>query len=59
VTLDDLQLEPGQPIRVRIGVRSDAQNVGGLNLFGRGFGDYPQDLELRLEYADETVDERG
>ena len=26
------------------------QNVGGLNLFGRGFGNYPQDLGFRLEY---------
>jgi hypothetical protein len=24
--------------------------VGGLNLFGRSFGNYPQDLSLRLEY---------
>ena len=35
---------------MRIGVRADAENVGGLNLFGRGFGNYPQDLGLRLEY---------
>ena len=32
------------------GVRPEAENVGGLNLFGRGFGNYPQDLGLRLEY---------
>ena len=40
----------GEPIVVRIGVRPDAENVGGLNLFGREFGNYPQDLGLRLEY---------
>jgi predicted transcriptional regulator len=50
VDLDALGLTPGQPILVRMGVRPDAANVGGLNLFGRGFGNYPQDLGLRLEY---------
>lgn len=50
VDLDALGLTPGDPIAVRIGVRPDAENVGGLNLFGRSFGNYPQDLGLRLEY---------
>lgn len=50
VDLDALGLVHGQPIVVRIGVRPDAENVGGLNLFGRGFGNYPQDLGLRIEY---------
>ena len=50
VTVDGLGLRPGEPIRVRIGVRPDAQNVGGINLFGSEFGNYPQDLGLRIEY---------
>jgi predicted transcriptional regulator len=50
VDLETLGLKPGAPIAIRIGVRPDAENVGGLNLFGRGFGNYPQDLGLRLEY---------
>jgi predicted transcriptional regulator len=45
-----LGLRRSDPITVRIGVRSDAQHVGGINLFGREFGNYPQDLGLRLEY---------
>lgn len=51
ITIADLDLKPRQPVRVRIGVETDASNVGGLNLFGRRFGHYPQDLVLRLEYA--------
>ncbi len=51
VRLEGLGLRHGEPIRIRIGVRPDAENVGGLNLFGREFGNYPQDLELRIEYA--------
>ncbi len=50
VGLDALNLRTGEPIRVRIGVRPDAHNVGGINLFGSEFGNYPQDLGLRIEY---------
>ena len=50
VTIDDLSL-PGRPfVSVRVGVDPDARHVGGLNLFGRGFGNYPQDIVLRLRY---------
>lgn len=55
VRLDDLGLRPRDPIRVRIGVQSDAENVGGVNLFGHEFGNYPQDLELRIEYEPAAV----
>jgi predicted transcriptional regulator len=50
VALESLGLRPNEPIRVRIGVRPDAQNVGGINVFGAEFGNYPQDLGLRIEY---------
>lgn len=55
VRLADLDLRPGQPIRVRIGVKRDAVHVGGLNLFGSGFGNYPQDLVLRIEFEPQTI----
>lgn len=50
-TIADLMLVPHQPIMVRIGVKPDAEHIGGFNLFGRGFGNYEQDLVLRLHYA--------
>ena len=50
VSIEALNLRPGEPIAVRIGVDPAAQNVGGLNLFGREFGNYPQDIGLRIEY---------
>jgi predicted transcriptional regulator len=50
VRLEDLGIRSGQPITVRLGVLPTAENVGGLNLFGRQFGNYPQDIELRLDY---------
>ena len=48
--LADLGLTRGDPIRVRIGIKPDAAHVGGLNLFGRRFGNYQQDLVLLMEY---------
>lgn len=50
VTVHNLQL-PNQPyIALRIGVKGDATHVGGINLFGHRFGNYPQDLVLRIAY---------
>lgn len=50
VTLDQLMLVPQHPVSVRIGVKPDAQHQGGFNLFGSGFGNYPQDLVMRLHF---------
>jgi predicted transcriptional regulator len=50
VTLNHLTLKPGAPIPVRIGIREDTANVGGINLFGSKFGNYPQDIVLRQHF---------
>ncbi len=48
--LDALRL-PDEPfITVRIGVKPDAANDGGVNLFGRKFGNYETDLVMRLGF---------
>jgi predicted transcriptional regulator len=59
LTIADLCIEPQQVIAVRLGVKPDALHVGGLNLFGRSFGNYPQDLTLRLEYMPGRRAENG
>jgi len=46
IRLEDLDLHFSRPIVVRIGVREDAANARGLNLFGEKFGDFPQGLKL-------------
>lgn len=48
--ISDLGLMGSRRIVVRIGVKPDARNVGGINIFGRAFGNYRQDIELRLRY---------
>ncbi|HIW05066.1 MAG TPA: hypothetical protein H9690_03460 [Firmicutes bacterium] len=40
---------PSHPyISLKIGVKKDAKNVGGINLFGEKMGDYPQDIIVKL-----------
>jgi predicted transcriptional regulator len=48
VAISDLKLSEHHSIKVKIGIKDDAQNVGGMNIFGRGFGNYDQDIVLRL-----------
>ena len=50
VTLDAIHISDNSSFSVRIGVKSSARNVGGINIFGRQFGNYPQDIMLRLRY---------
>ena len=54
VTVRDLKLSDFPFILVRIGVKPDAVHIGGLNLFGSRFGNYPQDLILRIGYRSTT-----
>ncbi len=50
VKIQDLALSQGDFITVKIGVKADAVHVGGMNLFGHQFGDYNQDIVMRLDY---------
>jgi predicted transcriptional regulator len=49
LSIDDLHVTGMPYITVRIGIAKDAENEGGLNLFGRKFGNYEIDLEMRLD----------
>ncbi|HJR79410.1 MAG TPA: helix-turn-helix domain-containing protein [Anaerolineales bacterium] len=50
VSLNNLTLKPGEPIPVRIGIKENASNIGGINLFGSKFGNYPQAIILRQHF---------
>lgn len=50
VTIDYLDIPARDCITLRIGVEKDAQNLGGINLFGEGFGDYQQAIRLLIRY---------
>lgn len=51
VTVEHLKLTDSKYISVRLGVKENAHHVGGLNLFGSRFGNYPQDIILRLRHS--------
>jgi len=51
VSLVDLDLSNHHSIRLRIAVKPDAKHPGGINIFGRGFGNYDQDIIMRLQTA--------
>lgn len=51
VSLADIDLESWNSIRLRVGVKDDAKHPGGINIFGRGFGNYDQDIVMRLQTA--------
>ena len=50
VDIEALRVNERPYIAVRIEVPEDAQNLGGINLFGEKFGDYPQGIVLRIGY---------
>lgn len=51
VIIPDLRLDESPYITVRIGVKPDAVHVGGVNLFGRRFGNYETDLTMRIDFS--------
>jgi len=51
VTLQELNLPDKPYISLRIGVKKDAFNAGGLNLFGQNFGNYSQGIIMNLRYG--------
>ena len=51
VSLKDLDVSTHHSIRLRIGVKANARHPGGVNIFGRGFGNYDQDIVLRIHTA--------
>ena len=45
---DDLHLFDGSAIQLTIGIKDDATHKGGINLFGKNFGDFPQGIKMTL-----------
>lgn len=40
-------------ISIKFGVKKDAKNIGGLNIFGEKFGDYPIGISVKVSYKNE------
>lgn len=50
-TLSSLNVSSGHYISFRLGVRPDADRVGGINLFGEKAGDHPQAIVMEIHKA--------
>lgn len=56
-TIEDLELLEKPYISLRLGVKKDSVNMGGINLFGSQFGNYEQDLIMKIKYSLPLVNE--
>lgn len=50
-SIRDVQPAFGRDMTLRIAVEPDAEHVGGLTLFGQGFGNYDQNIEVAFKVA--------
>ena len=50
VRIPDLKLEQYPYISLVIAIKKDARHIGGINLFGEKYGDYPQGIIMNLIY---------
>jgi predicted transcriptional regulator len=50
VCLADLSITDNPFILLRVGVKPDARHIGGINIFGKKFGNYAQDIVMRIQY---------
>lgn len=50
IRLTELKLYESDHFTLCVGVEPNAEHVGGMNLFGRGFGDFAQDIVVRYAY---------
>jgi predicted transcriptional regulator len=48
--LKDFDIGQKDYISLRIGIKDDAVHKGGLNLFGEGFGDYAQNIIMKIVF---------
>lgn len=48
--LHDFNIEQQDYISVRVGIKDNAKNKGGLNLFGENFGDYAQNIVMKIVF---------
>lgn len=48
IRLDSLDLTNRTAIKLQIGIKEDAEHIGGINLFGKNFGDFPQAIKMTI-----------
>ena len=51
VNIRTFNLDYKSTIRFKFQIEEDAKNVGGITIFGSGFGNYNQDIKVRIAYS--------
>lgn len=51
ITIRDFNLDYRSTIKLKMEVEEDAEHVGGLTIFGKTFGNYNQDITVRINYS--------
>ena len=51
ISVKDFNLDYKSVIKFKMEVAEDAAHVGGLTIFGKGFGNYNQDISVRINYS--------
>ncbi|MBO7564083.1 MAG: winged helix-turn-helix transcriptional regulator [Clostridiales bacterium] len=54
-TLKDLNIDYNSTIDLTFSVPKDTANCGGMTLFGEDFGDYSQDIQMKLFYVNQRT----
>lgn len=55
VTIQNLKLADDKKISLKFGNKNTAEFPGGFNLFGKEFGDFPQDIIFQLHYQEDRL----
>ncbi|MFA9377576.1 MAG: ArsR/SmtB family transcription factor [Lachnotalea sp.] len=51
VTIDEFQFDYRSTIKLKLEVPDTTKHVGGLTIFGKSFGNYNQDINVRINYS--------
>ena len=51
VSIRDFDLDYRSTIKFKLAVEDDSEHVGGLTIFGKSFGNYNQDINVRINYS--------
>ena len=57
VTINEFEFDYHSTIKLKLEVEEDAEHVGGLTIFGKSFGNYNQDIDVRINYSPIAAEE--
>lgn len=58
VTINEFNLDYKSTVRFKFEIEEDAKNVGGITIFGSEFGNYNQDIKVRIAYSPMEIEKK-